>query len=154
MGDLYVVVWMQVKEEASSAPQEYNTAEEREAVAAGSMDSGVVRRLLAVYVDHLQPGKLLHPSQHARKQSDGCLSTDVGPPSPFDGRTSYCDCVRCYQRWVRRLSAMHDTPILPIPAPAEPHRLFRWGGDSKAELEVSLSAHQAPSGWGPSTVGW
>ena len=91
------------------------TPQQRRGVAAGSMDSGVVRRLL-VYVDHLQPGKLLHPSQHARKQSDGCLSTDVGPPSPFDGRTSYCDCVRCYQRWVRRLSAMHDTPILPIPS--------------------------------------
>lgn len=69
-----------------------------------------------VYVDQLQPGKLAHPSQTARKQSGGCLSTDIGPPSPLDGRTSYYDWLRCYQRWVRRLSAMHDTPILPIPS--------------------------------------
>jgi hypothetical protein len=108
-----------------------------------------------VYVDQLQPGKLPHPSQTARKQSGGCLSTDIGPPSPLDGRTSYYDWLRCYQRWVRRLSAMHDTPILPIPRVlAEPHRMCAGDVIASSPNKVSLSAHQAPSGWGPSTVGW
>ena len=41
MRDLYVVVWMQVKEEESSAQQEYNTtAEERSSSRINGLGSG------------------------------------------------------------------------------------------------------------------
>ena len=68
-----------------------------------------------VYVDHLQASFHFHIPA-SPKTVGLLLEHRHRPPITLDGFTTVGRVVAAISCWVRRLSAMHDTPILPIPS--------------------------------------